>query len=318
MTKTSTPIAGIDIAKAKLDAALSHGPATLSVANDASGHAALARFCRQHGVERVAMEATGPYGLALEAFLREQGFAVVVLQPVQVKLYRRMRLGRAKNDQIDAALIARYAALDETPARPADPRLAPIAEALTFLEQAEDDLTRLQTRRDRYTRPDLQRALARQIKAAERAIALFMARCLVELRRHADLARRLALLASIPGIGERTALLLVVRLPELGSLSREAIAALVGVAPFDDDSGDSAKPRRIQGGRKGVRARLFTPVVAAATRWNPDLKRFYDRLTAAGKAPKLALVAAMRKLLAIANAVLARGTPWTPEQARQH
>lgn len=318
MTKSTTPIAGIDIAKAKLDVALDRGAATLSVANDAAGHKAIARFCRDHAVRRVAMEATGPYGLALAAFLREQDFEVVVLQPVQVKLYRKMRLARAKNDQIDAVLIARFAADDDAPARPLDPRLAPLAEALTFLEQAEDDLTRLKTRRDRYTRPDLQRALERQIKAAERAIALLTARLLRELGRHDDLARRLALLASIPGIGPRTALLLVVRLPELGSLAREQIAALVGVAPFDDDSGDSSKPRRIAGGRKTVRSRLYTPVVAAASRWNPDLNRFYKRLVAAGKPPKLALVAAMRKLLAIANAVLARGTPWTDTHAIKH
>lgn len=315
MSKPTTPVAGIDIAKAKLDVALDRGAATLCVPNDAKGHRAVARFCRDHAVQRVAMEATGPYGLAIEAALREQGFAVVVLQPVQVKLYRRMRLARAKTDGIDAALIARFAALDNTPARPADPRLAPLAEALTFLEQAADDLTRLKTRRDRYTRPDLKRALERQIAAAEKAIALLTARLLRELGRHGDLARRLALLASIPGIGERTALLLVVRLPELGALSREAIAALVGVAPFDDDSGDSAKPRRIHGGRKGVRSRLFTPTVAAATRWNPDLVAFYQRLVSAGKPPKLAIVAAMRKLLAIANAVLARQTPWTQTQA---
>jgi transposase len=310
MSNPTPCCAGIDVAKRKLDVALDRGEAVLTVGNDAAGHRALAAFLTGHGVGRVALEATGPYGLAVTAFLRGAGFTVLVLQPVQVKLYRRMRLGRAKNDLIDAALIARYAALADSRPDHDDPRLAPLAEALTFLEQIEDDIVRLQTRRDRFGRPDLKRALERQIAAAQKQAALHLARLLGELGRIGDLARRMALLVSIPGIGPRTAAMLVVRMPELGHVSREQIAALAGLAPFDDDSGDSKKPRHIAGGRGKVRCRLYLPTLAAATRWNPDLARFYKRLRDAGKPAKLALTAAMRKLLIIANAVLARNAPW--------
>ena len=134
------------------------------------------------------------------------------------------------------------------------------------------------------------------------------------LRAHADLARRLALVMSVPGIGERTALTLIIRMPELGRVSREEAAALAGLAPFDDNSGQHRGQRHIAGGRGRVRRALFA-ALPAAFHWNPALIALYDRLKAKGKAHKAALTACARKLLIYANAVVQRGTPWREQTA---
>jgi transposase len=133
---------------------------------------------------------------------------------------------------------------------------------------------------------------------------------------HDDLARRLTLIESVPGIGLRTAIALLVRMPELGALSREKAAALAGLAPFDEDSGKSHGPRRIAGGRERLRRSLFAAALPAAFNWNPRLIQLYTRLTDAGKPHKVALIACARKLLIFANTVVARGTPWTEYHAQ--
>jgi transposase len=130
------------------------------------------------------------------------------------------------------------------------------------------------------------------------------------VRSHPDLAQRLELLTSIPGIGEPTALALLIRMPELGQLTREQAAALAGLAPFDRDSGAHNGRRSIAGGRTRLRKSLYAAALPAAFRWNPHLVALYQRLTAAGKPHKLALVACARKLVIFANTVLTRGTPW--------
>jgi transposase len=133
---------------------------------------------------------------------------------------------------------------------------------------------------------------------------------LIALRRHDDLATRLKLVLSVAGIGPRTAIALLIRMPELGRLSRGEAAALAGLAPFNNDSGKRGRQRSIAGGRTRLRTSLYAAALPAAFRWNEALKRLYTRLKAAGKPHKLALVACARKLLAYANTVLARGTPW--------
>jgi transposase len=127
---------------------------------------------------------------------------------------------------------------------------------------------------------------------------------------HRDLAERLELIGSVDGIGPPTAVAILVRLPEIGRISREQAAALAGVAPYDDDSGEHAGTRHIEGGRKRLRRALFTAALPASFRWNPQLIALYRRLKAAGKEHKRALIACARKLLIFANTVVARGTPW--------
>ena len=142
-----------------------------------------------------------------------------------------------------------------------------------------------------------------------------IARLLFALRTHEDLARRLELVGSIDGIGPRTALAFIIRMPELGRMSREQAAALAGLAPFVHDSGDRKGERHIAGGRDRLRKSVYAAALPAAFRWNAQLKALYKRLTRAGKPHKLALVACARKLVIFANTVLARGTEWSPRPA---
>jgi len=223
------------------------------------------------GVSRVGIEATGGYERGVVGYLRAAGFTVLILQPVQVKAFGRARLRRAKNDVLDAVLIAACAAsLDQDRIAP-DLRLAELAEHLTFVEQVEEDIKRCKTRLEHIDEPSLRRLVLGDIarlKARRLAQIRYLAR---QLRSHPDLAARLDLVLSIPGIGERTALALLIRMPELGRVSREQAAALAGLAPFDNDSGQRKGQRHIAGGRSRLRRSLFAAALPAAFRWNKAL-----------------------------------------------
>ncbi|WP_439359753.1 IS110 family transposase [Bradyrhizobium sp. DASA03007] len=311
MAQTSTTTAGIDTSKAKLDIVVHGRDEGWEVANDLPGWRKLVQLLTKAGVKRVGIEATGGYERGVVEHLRAAGVIVLVLQPIQVKAFGRSRLRRAKNDTLDAALIAACAAsLEEVRSAP-DPRLAELAEQLTFLEQIEEDIKRFKTRLEHLDKPGPRRIVLDDI-ARLKARRLSQIRHIAkQLRAHHDLAVRLDLVMSIPGIGERTALALLVRMPELGRVSREEVAALAGLAPFDNDSGQYKGQRRIAGGRARLRRSLFAAALPAAFRWNKAVMALYARLTAAGKAHNAALIACARKLLIYANTVVQRGTPWT-------
>ena len=312
MTHDTTKTAGIDTGKRKLDVALSFGRQTLQTGNDDAGHQALCEFLRRHGVRRVGIEASGGYERAVVAHLQREGFAVAVLQPLQVKSYARFKGRRAKNDTLDAKLIADCTAAGGEPRAPADPRLKALSERLRLIEQIEEDTARLKTRKEAYSETRLIEAIDAEIARHKAWRKAELKALLAELRSHGDLAKKLDLLVSVPGIGERTALALLVHMPELGSLSREQAAALAGLAPFDNDSAQHHGERHIHGDRHRLRRSLYAAALPAAFHWNPALKCFYRRLIAAGKAHKEALVAVARKLLIYANTVISRGTPWQP------
>ena len=312
MTDHTTLAAGIDTAKATLDVAIQGSCDPFTVDNDRAGWRRLAEALAAAGVGRVGIEATGGYEQGVVAALRAAGFTMLLLQPLQVKAFARLHLRRAKNDRLDARLIAACAAALEAPPLAPDPRLAAWAAALTFIEQIEEDIARLKTRREHQHDPRLQRIAAADIERLQNRRAAELRRLLAAIARHDDLARRLDLVLSVPGIGERTALAILIRLPELGQITREQAAALAGLAPFDDDSGQHHGLRHIAGGRSRLRRSLYAAALPAAFHWNPNLQSLYQRLIARGKTHKSALVACARKLLIYANTVVARGTPWTP------
>jgi transposase len=311
MTQTNITTAGIDTCKAKLDIAVHGRTERWQVANALPGWRALAANLAKAGVTRVGIEATGGYERGVVEHLRATGLIVLVLQPIQVKAYARVHLRRAKNDALDAALIAACAAAVDQPRDAPDPRLAELAAYLTFLEQIEEDLARFKVRLEHVDEPRLRRIVSSDIARLKARRATQMRDIARRLRSYPDLARRLDLVLSIPGIGERTALALIIRMPELGQVSREQAAALAGLAPFDDDSGTHRGQRHIAGGRGRLRRSLFSAALPAAFRWNPALIALYARLIARGKAHNSALIACARKLLVYANTVVQRGTPWT-------
>lgn len=303
---------GIDVAAAHLDVAVAPDGPAWRVTNDPAGHAALAARLGELGPTLVVLEASGGYEAAVAAELATAGQPVAVVNPGQVRDFGRAVGQLAKTDALDAALLARFAQQVGPPARP-----LPDAEA-----QALKDL--VGRRRDLI---GMQTAEQQRLRQARGAARTSIEAHLVWLRGElADLERQLSeavaasalwqatvtLLCSAPGIGRVVATTLVADLPELGRLSRQEVAALVGVAPLNRDSGRLRGRRGTWGGRAAVRAALYMATVTAI-RWNPAIRAFHARLRAAGKAPKVALTACMRKLLTVLNAMIRDRQPWTDQ-----
>src|SRR3954464_11930777 len=313
MTKHITICAGIDTGKRKLDVTLDGSTQPLQVDNTPEGHKALLSWLRQHRVKRIGIEASGGYEQPVVAELRRKRFVVVVFQPAQVRAYAKFHSLRAKNDKIDAALIAACTAgvwyIHAAP----DPRLLPFAEQLTLIDQLGEDSARLKNRIESCRNARIKELWEEDIVRLEQRQKAEFKALVASIRKHPDLAKRLALINSVDGIGMPTAVAILVRMPEIGGITREQAVALAGLAPYDDDSGDQVGVRHIAGGRKRLRRALYTASLPASFRWNRQLIQLYQRLTAAGKEHKRALVACARKLLIFANIVVARGTPWCGE-----
>jgi transposase len=315
MAKRTTICAGIDTGKWKLDIALDGSSEPLQVDNTPEGYKVLLDWLRRHRVKRIGIEASGGYEQAVVSELRRKRFIVVVFQPAQVRAYAKFHLQRAKNDKIDAALIAVCTAAVKTIHPPPDARLLPFAEHLTMLDQIGEDIARLKNRLETCRNLRIQQTWKEDIaRLAKRERTEFKA-LVAAIREHRDLAERLDLINSVDGIGLPTAVAILVRLPEIGRITREQAAALAGLAPYDDDSGKHIGDRHIDGGRERLRSAVYTAALPASFRWNPQLIALYQRLIAAGKEHKLALIACARKLLIFANTVVARGTPWEHQRS---
>jgi transposase len=315
MRETSTIAAGIDVAKAKLDIAVDGCGERWQMANAPDGFRDLVRLMRRRKVTRIGLEASGGYERDVVEHLRKAGFSVVVLQPIQVRAFATFTLCRAKSDKIDAGLIAACVAYRASTREPPDPRLSPLADLLTFIEQIEEDIACNKVRLEHARNPDQRRFLVADIERLKKRRGKMLAKLAAAVKAHDDLARRLDLVVSINGIAERTALALIIRMPELGRLTREEAGCLAGLAPFVRESGERKDDAHIAGGRQRLRKSLYSAALPAAFFHNAQLIAFYHRLRTAGKSHKVALVACARKLLVFANTVLARGTPWTTQPA---
>jgi transposase len=310
MSKPNMICAGIDTGKYKLDVAIEGFSEQLQIDNAADGHAALSAWLKRHRVSRVGIEASGGYEQEVVARLRSDDFVVVVFQPAQVRAYAKFLLQRAKNDKIDAALIAACTALIKKIHAPPDPRLAPLAEQMTLIDQLTDQIAGDKNFRESSRDPRVRQFWKEQIAHLSRLLRAELKELVAAIRQHRDLAERLDLIKSVDGIGLKTAVAILVRMPEIGRLTREQAASLAGLAPFDDDSATHAGIRHISGGRGRLRGALYKAALPAAFHWNPQLMAFYRRLIAAGRPHKYALVACARKLLIFVNTVVERGAPW--------
>jgi len=315
MKNMSEPIAvGIDVAKDSLEVAW--GEQSRSLSNDSSGHQALIEQLHDFSVDLIVMEATGGYEAPCVCALQAAGFAVAVVNPRQARDFAKSMGYLAKTDRIDAQVLARFAALlASQPNRQryvkavADLQLQTLQALVVRRRQLVEMLTAERNRlatSHRAARKSIQ-ALIRAIRAQLKPIDTQMARHVAE--HHADLV---ALLDSVKGVGPNTMATLIAGLPELGKLSGREVSALVGVAPFNRDSGIWRGKRMIWGGRADIRCALYMATLVA-TRHNAVIARFYQRLLTAGKPKKVALIACMRKLLTILNAIVKTGKPWNPE-----
>jgi len=315
MSKHSMICAGIDTAKHKLDVAIDGSREQLQVPNNADGHRALSAWLRQRRTKRVGIEASGGYERAAVAALRRDRFVVILFQPAEVRSYAKFRRQRAKNDRIDAALIAACAAAAEQIHPAPDPRLASFAVQMTLIDQITDDIAHIKTYRETCPDQRIRNWWTSEIARRKTALRAELKALVAAIRHHPDLAKRLELIVSVQGIGLKTAVAILVRMPEIGRITREQASALVGFAPYDDDSSDRIGVRHIEGGRMRLRTALYNAALSAAFHWNPQLIAIYRRLIAAGKPHKVALVACARKLLIFVNTIVERGTPWVPSTA---
>lgn len=308
----STQIAGIDVGKYWLDVAIHGQDEARRFSNDAAGIQALVAWLGEKAIARVGLEATAGYERAARLGLEAAGLNVVVHQPLEVKLFARLQRRKAKTDQLDAALIAAATAQVDTLRAAQDPRLAELAQRLTAYEQITDQAAQLKTFMEHVDLPDLAQALRAQIHDLSDLKARLAAQILARIKACPDLLARYRLLSSLPGVGPVVAASLVIRMPELGAMRRGQPAALLGVAPFDRQSGQWRGKRFIGGGRSRPRRMIYLAAIAAK-RCDPGFKAFAQRLLDAGKPTKLVLVAVMRKLIEAANLVLARQQPWLPQ-----
>ena len=312
----SKDIVGIDVSKRRLDAHALPTGQERAVSNDAAGQAALVSWLKLLGVWRAVLEASGGYERSVVKALRRAGLTVRVVDPKRVRHYAKAMGRLAKTDRIDAQVIAEFGAVMQQVKREEIVVDDAAREALAALVGARQDLIDHHTglsQQAAATPPGAaKRALEMALKAINRQIARLDRLIAEAIAEHPPFAALAARLDTVPGLGPVAIAAIIAWLPELGLLCRQKIAGLVGVAPYDDTSGERIGQRYIQGGREKLRNVLYMATMAAATRHNPVLKAFYARLLAKGKEPKVAIIACMRKLLAIVNTMVARQQDWQP------
>lgn len=303
--------AGIDVCKERLDIHLHPIGERFAVANDAGGWRRLKRELGRHQVVRVVMEATSKYHRCAHRSLDAGGFAVAVINPLRARLFAEAIGALAKTDAIDARILALMAErLDPA----ATPPVREIVEAVQELTRARTaaiaERVAIGHRRTTAVVAFLRAELARRTRTIDTHVDRLEAEIASLIAEDPALARRYAILLSIPGIGPVAATAIIANLDEIGQLTDKQATALAGLAPFARDSGPVQGTRRIRGGRPNLRSPLYMAALSAA-RCNPDLKTFHQRLIANGKAKKIALIAVARKLLILANALVSSDRTWS-------
>ena len=308
-------VVGIDVAKDRLDVCVRPGNESFVIARSGAGIEDLVERLQKLSPRIVAIEATGGFETVVAAGLAAAALPVVVVNPAQVRAFAQALGKRAKTDPIDAAVIAHFAEATKVEPRPLpDAMTRLLADLVARRRQIVEMMAAEGQRGRRLTHKRLQNSIARLRKALEKELAELDGEIDDHVRGSPVWAEKEELLASVPGVGPVVARTLIGELPELGSLDRRKVAALVGLAPWTRQSGQWRGKSFIGGGRKSVRNALFMAAMVAA-RHNPVLKRFRDKLVAAGKPKLVAIIAVARKLLTILNAILRDKSPWQLKNA---
>ena len=308
-------VVGIDVAKDRLDVCIRPGSESFVTARSGAGIEDLVERLRKLSPRIVAIEATGGFEIVVAAGLAAAELPVIVVNPAQVRAFAQALGKRAKTDPIDAAVIAHFAEATKVEPRPLpDAMTRLLADLVARRRQIVEMMAAEGQRGRRQTHKRLQKSIARLRKALEKELAELDSEIDDHVRGSPVWAEKEQLLASVPGVGPVVARTLIAELPELGSLDRRQIAALVGLAPWTRQSGQWRGKSFIGGGRKSVRNVLFMAALVAS-RHNPVLKRFRDKLIAAGKPKLVAIIAVVRKLITILNAILRNKTPWQTKAA---
>jgi transposase len=304
-------VIGVDVSKARLDCCALPETEAWGVANDEVGVAALLEQVRSRAPQLVVMEATGGYETRVATALAAAGWRVAVVNPRQVRRFAQALNRLAKTDRIDAQVLAEFG-------RAVNPQVRPLpdddAQELAALVARRGQLVQMRTQ-EKNRLPMIRSALRPRVKDHVAFLDAEIKRLEIDmtakLRTSEVWCERRELLLGVPGVGPILTCMLLAQLPELGELNRQRIAALVGVAPFHDDSGKHQGRRSTWGGRRDVRTVLYMATVTAVIH-NPTIRAFYERLRARDKTFKVAIVACMRKLLTILNSMIKYGHSWSP------
>jgi len=305
---------GVDISKSHLDAFRLEDGAAQRFENSAAGFRALSKWLGKAPVARIVFEPTGPYHKAFEAALGKT-FPLVKVNPLQARRFAEAHGTRAKTDAVDAQMLARMgAAFDLAPQAPCSKNALFLRDLHVARAGLIKDRTRLRNRAQTHDIAVLKRQTRARLAQVERQIAELDAEIAALIEAQETTARSRDILCSMPGIGAVTAAAMLILLPEIGTLERKQVASLAGLAPITRQSGQWQGKAFIGGGRKPLRDALYMPALVAV-RHNPDLKAKYDNMRTAGKPAKVALVAVMRKLIEMANALVKADRKWTPKTA---
>lgn len=306
-----TTVVGIDVSKDRLDVHVLPSGEAFAVSRDAAGLEALIGRLLPLSPQTVAVEATGGFETVVAASLAAASLPVVVVNPAQVRAFAQALGKRAKTDPIDAAVIARFVEATNPEVRPLpDEETRMLSDLVTRRRQIIQMIVAEKQREKRAARR-MKKSIARLLKALQKELTEIDADIDDAVRGSPAWREKEDLLASVKGVGPAIARTIIAELPELGTLDRRQVAALVGLAPFTRQSGQWRGRSFIGGGRATVRSAIFMGAMVAA-RWNPQLKAFHQRLVAAGKPKMVAIIAVARKLLTILNAIIRDRRPWQP------
>jgi transposase len=304
---------GIDVSKAKLDIAFSDDHSILQFSNDQEGLKELIKTLPSKKGSLIILEATGGYEKFAASYLKAKKYNVAVVNAKRVRDFAKASGKLAKTDGIDAKAIMLFGKAFEPspqflPSKLEDERQQNVSRRTQLVRMIAIEKQHLE-----HSSDDIKKLINKHISFLKKELALIENLLKKQFNDDPVLKDKLSRLDDIKGVAEVTAMNILSHLPELGTLSSKEVSALVGVAPFNRDSGQSKGKREISGGRSQVRAALYMAVLSAR-RFNPALKKFYDRLVAKGKLKKVAMVACMRKLIIIMNAMIRDGSTWQAER----
>lgn len=305
---------GVDISKDKIDVHRLPDGDNKQFSNTKTGHRAFLKWAGTD-IERIVYEPTGPYHRAFEGACAKAGIPLCKVNPKKARRFAEAVGTHAKTDAVDALLLARMGSVLSIKSRPvADEKLCQLRELRVAHQALIKERTRVKNRRQTLTVPLLKYQHDQRLEQIDEEITEVLAMISDLIEQDEGMARQFEILTSIPGIGQIAAIALVIEMPELGNLDAKQAASLAGLAPITRQSGNWCGKARIGGGRKHLRDALYMPALVAM-RFNDDMKAVYQRLTAAGKPPKLAITAVMRKLIVLANALIKKDRKWEPKTA---
>lgn len=314
-TEIQTPVnIGVDVGKANLDIALHPSGQFHTIPNTEAHIRHFVKILKDYNIERIVVEASGRYEHALVQACDQAGLPIIVVNPISVRRYAQAIGVLAKTDRIDAQVIARYAATLKPEIKPIPDKTSQKIKDLLIRRSQLLEMSTMEKNRLQILPKYLHRSIKSLLRMLQSQIETVTRQIEQEVAKVDQWRTKMEIMTSVPGVGKVLAYTFLSELPELGSLNRKEIAALVGVAPINRDSGKLNGKRRIRGGRHRVRTVMFMAMLSSI-QCNPVFKRFYERLKAQGKIPKVALIACMRKMIVVLNTMLKNQEPWRENMA---